>query len=188
VRAAEHCPVCILQARGGGAIPGFALANDRTFLRLLTPLAVELVPALSRLPVYTIRYGESLLYLYTAILIAIMPPARNSHITEPLSPYATRLWTIDGARDFLLGSLRRTPPPPLTPLSPRSLWTLAHQHHRHVVRRGDCCSSALARAAGRMLLARGADRLLDLPLLLLLSTQPPDLDGHLPPLRVDAIR
>ena len=25
VRAAEHCPVCILQAHGGDAIPGFAL-------------------------------------------------------------------------------------------------------------------------------------------------------------------
>ena len=23
----EHCPVCILQARGGGAIPGFALST-----------------------------------------------------------------------------------------------------------------------------------------------------------------
>ena len=28
----EHCPVCILQAHGGGAIPGFALSTIERFV------------------------------------------------------------------------------------------------------------------------------------------------------------
>ena len=42
VRAAEHCPVCILQARGGGAIPGFALSTIERFVAITTAPAVEL--------------------------------------------------------------------------------------------------------------------------------------------------
>ena len=42
LRAAEHCPVCILQARGGGAIPGFALSTIERFVAVTSIPAVEL--------------------------------------------------------------------------------------------------------------------------------------------------
>ena len=41
MRAAEHCPVSILQARGGGAIPEVALCVIEVF-PVLSQLAVEL--------------------------------------------------------------------------------------------------------------------------------------------------
>ena len=40
-RVPEHCPISILQAHGGGAIPRLALWTKR-FVRLLSALAVEL--------------------------------------------------------------------------------------------------------------------------------------------------
>ena len=46
MRAAEHCPVCILQARGGGAIPELALSTTERFVRLLTGPAMELPKSL----------------------------------------------------------------------------------------------------------------------------------------------
>ena len=42
MRAAEHCPVSILQARGGDAIPEVALWAIDRFVRLLSAPAVEL--------------------------------------------------------------------------------------------------------------------------------------------------
>ena len=41
MRAAEHCPVCILQAHGGDAIPGFAGWTIERFVAVTTPPAVE---------------------------------------------------------------------------------------------------------------------------------------------------
>jgi hypothetical protein len=41
VRAAEHCPISILQAHGGGAIPGFALWTIDRFVAVSSALAVE---------------------------------------------------------------------------------------------------------------------------------------------------
>ena len=136
---------------------------------------------------------ESLYNKLFFINIAIMPP--DTEVRGHLRcPYATRLWDAYGVCAPRLS--QTSAPPPLPPHSPRSLWPLAvaHQHHRHVIRtcvslprvpRLACCSSALARAAGRMLLAGGADRLVEQPLLL---AQPPDLDGHRAPLLVDADR
>ena len=46
-RVREHCPVCILQARGGGAIPEVALSTIERFVAVTRALAVEL-------PTYTI--------------------------------------------------------------------------------------------------------------------------------------
>ena len=37
MRAAEHCPVCIVQARGGGAIPRLALSTIDRFVIILWP-------------------------------------------------------------------------------------------------------------------------------------------------------
>jgi hypothetical protein len=42
VRAAEHCPISILQAHGGGAIPRLALWTIDRFVRFLSELAVDL--------------------------------------------------------------------------------------------------------------------------------------------------
>ena len=42
----EHCPISILQAHGGDAIPGLALWTTERFVAVLSELAVEL-PATS---------------------------------------------------------------------------------------------------------------------------------------------
>jgi hypothetical protein len=41
VRAAEHCPIYILQAHGGGAIPGFLLSKSERFVAITALPAVE---------------------------------------------------------------------------------------------------------------------------------------------------
>jgi hypothetical protein len=41
-RAPDHCPISILQAHGGGAIPGFALWTIDRFVAVSSTLAVEL--------------------------------------------------------------------------------------------------------------------------------------------------
>jgi hypothetical protein len=42
VRAAKHCPISILQAHGGGAIPGLALWTTERFVAVTSALAVDL--------------------------------------------------------------------------------------------------------------------------------------------------
>ena len=42
VRAAEHCPISILQAHGGGALPRLALWTTERFVRFSSTLAVDL--------------------------------------------------------------------------------------------------------------------------------------------------
>ena len=65
MRAAEHCPISILQAHGGGAIPRLALWTTERFVRFSSAPAVELPPIalLAREHIGITRYGKCIVGL-----------------------------------------------------------------------------------------------------------------------------
>ena len=98
MRAAEHCPVCIFQARGGGAIPGLALICGRLIARFVAVLRANHWS--TTLPTTTFWVNLALYgFIYTRDSAAAVPRSRtvlrcvSYKVCVPYMEYAQRVYS-----------------------------------------------------------------------------------------------
>ena len=84
MRAADHSPVCILQARGGGAFPEVALSTIERFVAVTSTPAVEL-------PGGTYKSVQFLLLIFKILkTVLIMDPRCLAYHTALHAPIESK--------------------------------------------------------------------------------------------------
>ena len=82
----KYCPVCILQACGGGAIPGFALSTIKRFVAITSLLAVEAGTSNYPCALWVMRCGlqsaGARLFVYTLIYIVLFFEVGRAAVTS----------------------------------------------------------------------------------------------------------